>query len=166
MGGSGYLGAFIAGLIVGNLDILGLGMHTDQEASLRSFAAVVSDVMVIFVFVALGVNLPLGSLGEYGLPALATILVLVAVARPLTILGCLLPDRRGAWSRQELLFLGWTRNNGVVPAAVAGLLVAKGIPNPDQLVTTVALAIVITLGLQSTTKGWLAQRLDLADGPA
>ena len=96
VGGSGYLGAFIAGVIVGNLDILGLGMHTDQEASLRSFAAVVSDVMVIFVFVALGVNLPLGSLGEYGLPALATILVLVAVARPLTILGCLLPDRRGA----------------------------------------------------------------------
>ena len=166
VGGSGYLGAFIAGVIVGNLDILGLGMHTDQEESLRSFAAVVSDVMVIFVFVALGVNLPLGSLGEYGLPALATILVLVAVARPLTILGCLLPDRRGAWSRQELLFLGWTRETGVVPAAVAGLLVAKGIPNPDQLVTTVALAIVVTLGLQSTTKGWLAQRLDLADGPA
>lgn len=166
VGGSGYLGAFIAGVIVGNLDILGLGMHTNQEESLRSFAAVVSDVMVTFVFVALGVNLPLGSLGEYGLPALATILVLVAVARPLTILGCLLPDRRGAWSRQELLFLGWTRETGVVPAAVAGLLVAKGIPNPDQLVTTVALAIVVTLGLQSTTKGWLAKRLDLADGPA
>ena len=40
-GGSGYLGAFIAGVIVGNLDVLGLGMHTRQEASLRSFAAVV-----------------------------------------------------------------------------------------------------------------------------
>ena len=65
-----------------------------------------------------------------------------------------------------MLFLGWTRETGVVPAAVAGLLVAKGIPNPDQLVTTVALAIVVTLGLQSTTKAWLAQRLALADGPA
>lgn len=161
VGGSGYLGAFIAGVIVGNLDVLGLGMHSRHEEALRSFVSVVADVMVIFVFVALGANLPLGSLGEYGLPAFATVVVLMFVARPLTVVACLLPDRRGRWSRQEVLFFGWTRETGVVPAAVAGLLVARGIPDADQLVTTVALAIVVTLLLQSTTKSWLARRLDL-----
>ena len=163
VGGSGYLGAFIAGVIVGNLDVLGLGMHSKHEETLRSFAAIMADVMVIFVFVALGANLPLGSLGEYGLPALATLAVLLFVARPLTVVACLLPDRRGSWSREEILFLGWTRETGVVPAALAGLLVARGVPDGDQLVTTVALAIVVTLLLQSTTKALLARRLGLVD---
>ena len=30
-GGSGYLGAFLAGLIVGNMDMLRLGMHAEHE---------------------------------------------------------------------------------------------------------------------------------------
>jgi potassium/hydrogen antiporter len=58
-GGSGYLGAFIAGLIVGNMGLLGLGMHTNRELELRAFAATASDVVVIFVFIALGASLPL-----------------------------------------------------------------------------------------------------------
>ncbi|MEP7225590.1 MAG: hypothetical protein ABI783_11620, partial [Actinomycetota bacterium] len=76
------------------------------------------------------------------------------------------PDRRGEWSLREIAFMGWVRETGVVPAAVAGLLVAKGISIGDQLVTTVALAIVVTLLLQSTTKPWLAGRLDLLEPEA
>jgi NhaP-type Na+/H+ or K+/H+ antiporter len=51
----------------------------------------------------------------------------------------------------------------VVPAAVASLLVAEGVDNGDELVTTVALAIVVTLLLQSTTKPWLARKLGLVE---
>ena len=160
-GGSGYLGAFIAGLIVGNLDVLGLGMHTHHELAVRSFIAIVADVMVIFVFVTLGANLPFDSFGDYAAPALATLAALIFVARPLTVLACLLPDRRGRWTRREMIFLGWTRETGVVPAAVAGLLVARGVPHSDEIVTTVALAIIVTLLLQATTKPWLARRLGL-----
>jgi NhaP-type Na+/H+ or K+/H+ antiporter len=50
-----------------------------------------------------------------------------------------------------------------VPAAVASLLVAEGIQIGDELVTTVALAIVVTLLLQSTTKPWLARKLRLLE---
>ncbi len=35
-GGSGYLGAFLAGLIVGNMEILGLAMHSHHEEELKS----------------------------------------------------------------------------------------------------------------------------------
>ncbi len=35
-GGSGYLGAFLAGLIVGNMDRFRLGMHTEHERDMRS----------------------------------------------------------------------------------------------------------------------------------
>ena len=115
---SGYLGPFVAGLIVGNMDRLRLGMHTDHERDMRSL----SDIMVIFVFVVLGANLPFAAIADNWLPALAVLAVLILVARPLVVLVCLLPDRRGAWTRQELLFMAWTRATGVVPAALAGIV--------------------------------------------
>jgi NhaP-type Na+/H+ or K+/H+ antiporter len=49
-GGSGYLGAFIAGLIVGNMRELRLGMHADHELELRVVVRQISEVMVIFFF--------------------------------------------------------------------------------------------------------------------
>ena len=52
-------------------------------------------------------------------------------------------------------------------AALAGLLVARGVPDADLVVVVVSLAVVATLLLQSTTKPWLARRLGLleqADG--
>ena len=165
-GGSGYLGAFLAGLIVANMDVLGLGMHSEHEEQLRSFVAVVADIVVIFVFIALGANLPFDQFPEYALPALATLAVFILVARPITVIACLGPDRRGEWSLREIVFMAWVRETGVVPAALAGLLLAEGISIGDQLVTTVALAIVVTLLFQSTTKAWLARRLDLFEPEA
>ena len=95
-GGSGYLGAFIAGLIAGNMDELELGMHSRREAEMRSFAATVSDVVVMFVFLVLGANLPFGDMADEALPALSTIAALILLARPLTVAASLLLDRRFA----------------------------------------------------------------------
>jgi cell volume regulation protein A len=162
-GGSGYLGAFLAGLIVANMDELGLGMRSHRETEMRVFAEAATDIVVLFVFLTLGAILPFGTMGDETVPALVTIAALILVARPLTVLACLLPDRRGRWRREELAFLSWTRETGVVPAALVGLLVAEGVPYEAELTTVVALAIVVTLALQSTTKAWLARRLALYD---
>jgi cell volume regulation protein A len=162
-GGSGFMGAFIAGLIVGNLDVFGLGMHADREEEMYSFIAVVKDLAVIFVFVALCANLPLDRIADNALPALAVLAVLIVVARPLTVLVCLGLDRRGSWEPAEIAFLAWTRETGVVPAALLGVLVAEGVPYEAELTTVVALAVIVTLMLQATTKPWLARRLGLLE---
>jgi potassium/hydrogen antiporter len=162
-GGSGYLGAFLAGLIVGNMEFLRLGMHSEHEHEMRTLVRNVADVMVMFVFITLGANLPWSSIQDHLLPSLGVLAVLLFVARPLAVLACLLPDRRARWSKDELIFLAWTRETGVVPAALAGIIVAMGIEDADLVVTTVALAVVVTLTLQATTKGWLARRLDLLE---
>jgi cell volume regulation protein A len=162
-GGSGYLGAFLAGLIVGNMTQLHLAMHSHHERELRTLVAVVADLMVTFVFITLGANLPWGDMADHLVPALAVVAALIFVARPLAVLVCLLPDRRGSWTREEILFLAWTRETGVVPAALAGIVVALDVPNADLVVTTVALAIVVTLAVQSTTKRRLARRLGLLE---
>ena len=164
-GGSGYLGAFLAGLIASNMDDLGLVMHSHREDEMRSFAAAIADIVVIFVFITLGANLPFDAIADEAAPALVTLAALILIARPLTVLACLLPDRKGRWSREELVFLSWTRETGVVPAALVGILVAEGVQYEAELATVVALAIVVTLALQSTTKRWLARRLRL-DEPA
>jgi cell volume regulation protein A len=162
-GGSGYLGAFLAGLIVSNMDELGLGMRSHREAEMRVFTAAAADIVVIFVFLTLGANLPFDTMADQALPALITLAALILVARPLTVLACLLPDRSGRWRREELVFLSWTRETGVVPAALVGILVAEGVPYEAELATVVAFAVVVTLALQSTTKRWLAGRLGLVD---
>jgi cell volume regulation protein A len=51
-GGSGYLGAFLAGLIVGNMELLGLAMHSHHEDELRIASRTLSEVVTIFVFLA------------------------------------------------------------------------------------------------------------------
>jgi cell volume regulation protein A len=60
-----------------------------------------------------------------------------------------------------MLFFVWTRETGVVPAALVGVLVAEGVPYESELVTVVALAVIVTLVLQASTKRWLAHRLGL-----
>jgi cell volume regulation protein A len=119
--------------------------------------------MVMLVFITLGANLPWSAIGAHFAPALAVVLTLILVARPLTVLGCLAADRRGRWSREEVVFLAWTRETGVVPAALAGIMVGLHVPDAQLVVVTVALAIVVTLGVQSTTKRWLARRLRLLE---
>ena len=46
-------------------------------------------------------------------------------------------------------------------------MVGLGVADAELIVTTVALAIVVTLGVQTTTKAWLGRRLGLDErGPA
>jgi cell volume regulation protein A len=162
-GGSGYLGAFVAGLIVGNMQMLGLAMHSEHERDLAVATRNLADIVTIFVFVVVGANLPFDVLGDELLPALGVVATLLLVARPLAVAACLLPDRRSRWSGAELAFLCWTRETGVVPAALVGVLAALGAPNEDQMASVVALAIVATLALQAVPARWLAHRLGLLE---
>jgi NhaP-type Na+/H+ or K+/H+ antiporter len=163
VGGSGYLGAFVAGLLVGNTNVLGLGMHERHQEALHSFTTVLTDLLVIFIFVVLGTNLPLDSIPDEALPSLATLAVLIFLARPLTVIGSLVLDRRGKWQREEIAFVAWTKETGVVPAALAGVVIAEGVAYEAEVITVVALAVIVTLVFQASTKGWLARRLGLAE---
>jgi cell volume regulation protein A len=160
-GGSGYLGAFLAGLIVGNMEHLGLAMHSPHEVDTHAFAFNLADIVTLIVFVVLGANIPFDDLGSNLLPALAVLAVLLLIARPITVLACVLPDRGGGWERNEIAFLCWTRETGVIPAALVGVLAGLGVPNIDVLASVVALAIVLTLLLQALPAPWLAKRLGL-----
>jgi len=162
-GGSGYLGAFVAGLIVGNMELLGLVMHSHDEEELRIASRTLAEVVTIFVFLVVGAALPFDTLADHWAPSLAVVAMLLLVARPVAVLACTLPDRRARWTRRELAFLCWTRETGVVPAALVGVLDGLGVPNVDVLAGVVALAIVVTLLVQAAPAPWLAGRLGLLE---
>jgi potassium/hydrogen antiporter len=161
LGGSAYLATFVMGLMVGNMDLLGLGHHDEHATLLEGFLGQVAEIATLLIFVTLGLNLPFEALGEYLLGGLLVMFVFIFVARPITVLACLLPDRRGAWTRQEIAFIAWCRETGVIPAAVASLLLARGVEGAEIAVSLVAMAVCVTLLLQATTAGYLARRLNL-----
>jgi potassium/hydrogen antiporter len=166
VGGSGYLAAFVMGLMVGNMRELGFaGQYEEHEVMLESFVGQVSEIATLLVFVTLGLNLPFEALGQYLLGGLLVMAVFIFVARPITVLACLLPDRRGGWTREELAFLSWSRYTGVIPAAVASLLLAREVEGAEIAVSLVALAVCATLLLQATTAGYVARRLGLIEEP-
>lgn len=117
------------------------------------------------MFVVLGANIPFDNLGEYLLPGLGVLAVLLLGARPLVVLVCTLPDRGARWTSQEIVFLCWTRETGVVPAALVGVLAGLGVPNIELYASVVALAIVLTLVVQALPAPRLAARLGLLDAP-
>ena len=90
--------------------------------------------------------------------------VLLLVARPAhgARLRAARPRAR-AGRGSELAFLCWTRETGVVPAALVGVLAGLGVPDVDLLAAVVALAIVATLLLQAAPAPWLARRLGLLE---
>jgi cell volume regulation protein A len=165
LGGSAYLAAFVMGLIVGNTERLGLGRHADHAKQLDDFMTQASEIAVLAVFVTLGINLPLDALWDNLWGGLVVMVVFLLVARPVTVLACLLPDRRGRWTREEIVFISWCRETGVVPAAVAGVLLARDVEGAEIVAAMVALAVVTTLLLQATTAGALARRLGLVEAP-
>ena len=165
LGGSAYLAAFLMGVIVGNMEHLGLGRHPDHKRELDTFMSQTAEIAVLAVFVTLGINLPLDALWDNLWGGLVVMAVFLFVARPVTVLACLLPDRRGKWTREELVFLSWCRETGVVPAAIAGVLLAREVEGAEIVSAMVALAVVTTLLLQATTASALARRLGLIETP-
>lgn len=163
-GGSGYLGAFVAGVIVANMADGRLGRSERSEREMRTVVATLADIVTIGVFVILGSGLPLGMLAHGVVPALVVIGVLVLLARPAVVVAATALDRRSKWTWQETAFLAWTRETGVMPAALAAIAGSQGIPGADVLAICVALAVIVTLVVQASTKAWLAKQLGLV-GP-
>ena len=83
------------------------------------------------------------------------------IARPLAVYACALPDRRARWSSNEMLFMCWTRETGVIPGALAGILLGMHAPGAPVIASVTFIAILMTILIQATTTRWLAEKLGL-----
>ena len=160
---SGFMAVFVFGLMLGNKELFGFKMEHQEEAKLEDFILTTSLIMRIFIFVLLGSQVNFALLSQYFWPALGVVLVFIFIGRPLVVFACALPDRRAKWTLQELLFMCWTRETGVIPGALAGMLVGLKVPHSDVIASVTFLAILITIIVQATTTKWVAAKLGLLE---
>ncbi len=160
---SGFMAVFVFGLMLGNKELFGFKMEQQEEAKLEDFILTTSLIMRIFIFVLLGSQVSFALLNQYLYPALGVVAVFILVARPIVVFTCALPDRRAKWTFEELLFMCWTRETGVIPGALAGMLVGLKVPHSDVIASVTFMAILITIFLQATTTKWLAGKLSLLE---
>jgi cell volume regulation protein A len=158
---SGFMAVFISGLIVGNKGLLGFEIEAGEQKALEDFIATTSLVMRMFVFILLGSQVDFALLRANWAGAVIVIAVFMLVARPITVFVCCLPDRRAKWELRELLFLCWVRETGVIPAALAGLLVAFKAPYAQLIASVTFMAVLLTILVQATTTKWVGRKLGL-----
>src|SRR5581483_3250162 len=158
---SGFMAVFVFGIVVGNKDAFGFRMSGAEAQKLDEYVATTAFLMRMFIFVLLGSQVDFGLMSRYLAPGVAVVAVFMLLARPAAVLLCALPDRRARWSAREIVFMCWTRETGVIPAALAGLLVGMKAPGAEIIASVTFLAIMITILVQATTTRWLAGRLGL-----
>ena len=158
---SGFMAVFVFGIMIGNKDALGFAMKEGEQEKLDYFVMTTALIMRMFIFILLGSQVDFALMNKYLIGGVAVVAVFMLVARPVTVFLCALPDRRAKWTIKELLFMCWTRETGVIPGALAGLLMGMGAPQGKLIASVTFLAILMTILIQATTTRWLAEKLDL-----
>jgi cell volume regulation protein A len=161
MQASGFMAVFVAGIVLGNKESFGFRMEPGEEQKLGEFVLTTSFILRLFIFILLGAQVDFVIIGQYWLGGVAVVTVLMLVARPATVFLCAMPDRRARWSCREMLFMCWTRETGVIPAALAGLLSGMKAPEAPMIESVTFIAILMTILIQAPTTEWLARKLGL-----
>ena len=164
MQASGFMAVFVFGIMLGNKEAFGFRMEAGEAQKLDEYVLTTAFIMRLFIFVLLGAQVDFTLMSRYWLEGVAVVAVLMLVARPATVFLCTLPDRRARWSLPEMLFMCWTRETGVIPAALAGLLSGMKAPGAPMIASITFIAILMTILIQATTTKWLGRRLGLLEG--
>jgi potassium/hydrogen antiporter len=158
---SGFMAVFVFGIMLGNAESLGFKRSREENHELEDFILTTALIMRMFIFILLGTQVDFGLMNHYLWAGVGVVVVFMLVARPATVFLCALPDRRAKWSFKEMLFMCWTRETGVIPGALAGILVGMKAPGAEIIASVTFIAILMTILIQATTTKWLARKLDL-----
>jgi potassium/hydrogen antiporter len=160
---SGFMAVFVFGIVLGNKEAFGFRMELGEAQKLDEYVLTTAFIMRVFIFILLGAQVDFELMRQHWLGGVAVVAVLILVARPATVFLCALPDRRARWSFREMLFMCWTRETGVIPAALAGLLSGMKAPGAPVITSVTFIAILMTILIQATTTEWLARKLGLLE---
>ncbi|TDD16742.1 potassium/proton antiporter [Nonomuraea diastatica] len=150
-GASGFMAAYLAGIVLGNAVL-------PHRAATRSFAEGVGWLAQIGLFVMLGLLVDPSELGAALLPAIVVGLVLLLVARPLSVVACLLPFR---WGWREQAFISWAGLRGAVPIVLATFPIVAAVPGSQQLLNIVFVVVALFVLVQGPVLPVMARLLGI-----
>jgi len=157
------MAVFTFGIILGNKASMGFAMEAGKQEKLEDYVLTTALIMRMFIFVLLGAQVDFSLMGSHLVAGVAVVVVFMLVARPIAVVLCTLPDRRAKWTAGEILFMCWTRETGVIPGALAGLLLGMGAPGAKLIASVTFIAILMTILIQATTTRWVARKLGLLE---
>jgi cell volume regulation protein A len=149
---SGFLAAYVAGLVVGN-------RPTRAHNTVVAFLDAATWLAQIGMFLLLGLLAWPERLPEHALAALAVALTLMLVARPLAVFICLAPFR---FSKREKLFISWVGLRGAVGIFLASIPLLVGLPNAQLYFNVGFVVVLASLLVQGWTIAAAAHRLHIA----
>jgi len=160
---SGFMAVFVFGIMLGNKDALGFKMAEDEAFKFNQYVETTAFIMRLSIFILLGSQVDFGLMNRHLWDGILVVAIFMFVARPVTVFVCALPDRRARWSLNEMLFMCWTRETGVIPAALAGILLGVKAPGAQIITSVTFIAILTTILVQAPTTRWLGGRLGLLE---
>lgn len=160
---SGFMAVFIVGMFCGNKKKFKFWIPEESFQTHMRFKEVLTVILRMMIFVVLGTQLIFENLITHIGPILLIVGTLIFIARPISVLICVIFDKSAAWTWKEIVYMMWVRETGVIPAALAGMLVTKGITHSDIISSVTFATILITLTFQASTTQLLAHILKLED---
>lgn len=157
---SGLLAVTVMGMWLANMK------HVDVDQILN-FKESLTILLISGLFIILAARVEFEQIRELGWSALAVFLTIQLVARPAKVAVATLGS---SLTFRERLILGWIAPRGIIAAAVTALfalrLQEQGVPQAELLMPMAFIVIIGTVVLQSSTAGWLARKLGVAEPEA
>jgi cell volume regulation protein A len=154
VGGNGFLAVYLAGLVLGNHNFI-------HKQSLIRFHDGLAWLMQISMFLTLGLLVFPSRLVPVIGAGLLVALVLIFVARPLSVYVTLLFTRMN-WREQTMI--SWVGLRGAVPVILATFPLLAGVPHADTIFNIVFFVVLTSVLLQGTTLPVVARWLKV-DAP-
>jgi cell volume regulation protein A len=156
VGGSGFLAAYVAGVVAAN-------RRLRYAHRIRRFQVGMTWLSQIGMFLTLGLLATPSEFGAVLWPAIVLAVVLIFVARPVAVWLCLLPF---GFTFREVLFVSWVGLRGAVSILLAIVPGLGGLPGGPIYFNVVFIMVVTSLVIQGWTIAPAARRLRLLVPPS
>lgn len=151
IGGSGFLGVYVAAVV------LGAG-RLPYGTAMRRIHDSLAWLGQVAMFLVLGLLVYPSQLVEAAWVGTIVGLAVTLVVRPVVVALCLVPLR---FPRNDVLYIGWVGLRGAVPIILATYPVLAGAPGGARLFNIVFFIVVLNAVLPGTTVPWMTRRLAL-----
>ncbi len=151
LGGSGFLAAYLGGLMLGN-------RVRQARNDIRRFHDGMAWLCQISLFVLLGLLVTPSELVPIIPQALLTALVLIFIARPAAVLLCLVPFR---FSWPERFYISWVGLRGAVPIVLGLYPLVAGVTDGRFSFNVAFFVVLVSLVVQGWTVAPAARLLGL-----
>ena len=153
LGGNGFLSIYIAGIMTNKFAF-------PNKAHIIAFHDVIAWMMQIVVFLVLGLLVFPSELPEVAIQALILSLVLIFIARPMSVFISLMKSK---YSTKEKAYISWVGLRGAVPIILATYPYAYKLENSHMIFNVVFFMVLVSVLLQGVTIGFMAKRLGIIE---